>query len=73
MVAMALATVLYTIALPLDSSALAAAPNGPLGFTPTSVSLIEQLIVMVIAAVLAATTIRRGWRAINQPDASQAE
>lgn len=65
MVAMALATAFYTIALPLDSSALARAKNGPLGFTPTSVSLVEQLIVMVIACALATITTHRGWRAIK--------
>jgi hypothetical protein len=71
MIAMALATAIYTIALPLDASALAGTPNGPLGATPTSVSLIEQLIVMVIAGVLALTTTRRGWRALGQAGASE--
>ncbi len=68
MVAIALATAIYAVALPLDASALARAPNGPLQAISTNVSLIVQLIVMAIAGGLAATTTRRGWRAIRQPD-----
>jgi hypothetical protein len=70
MVAMALATALYAVALPLDSSALAGAPNGPLQLTSVSVSLILQLLVMVLAGVLATTTTRRGWRALSTPNAA---
>jgi hypothetical protein len=72
MVAIALATAEYTIALSVDASGLATASNGPLRATSVSVSLIEQLIVMAIAGVLAITTIGRGWRAIGPPDASRA-
>jgi hypothetical protein len=73
MLAMALATALYTIALPFDASGLAGAPNGPLGLTSTNVSLIEQLTVMVIAGTLAAITTQRGWRAAMTPlDSSEA-
>jgi len=72
MVAIALTTALYTIALSVDASGLAAASNGPLGATSVSVSLIEQLTVMVIAGVLATTAIRRGWRAISPPEDSRA-
>jgi ribose/xylose/arabinose/galactoside ABC-type transport system permease subunit len=68
MVAMALATAVYAVALPLDASALAGAPNGPLQAISTNVSLIVQLIVMAIAGGLAVTTTRRGWRAVRQPD-----
>jgi hypothetical protein len=66
MVAMTVATAIYTIALSVDASALGGEPNGPLQAISVSVSLIEQLIVMVIAGVLAATTTRRGWRAVSQ-------
>lgn len=68
MVAIALATAIYTIALSVDASGLAAKPNGPLQATNVSVSLIQQLIVMVLAGVLAAITTRRGWRALSKPD-----
>lgn len=63
MAAMALATVLYAIALPADAPKLAGAPNGPLGTTSTAVSLAVQLVVMALAASLATVTTRRGWRA----------
>jgi len=71
MVAITIATAIYTIALSVDASALAGEPNGPLQATSVSISLIEQLIVMVIAGGLAAITTRRGWRALSQPDAAQ--
>jgi hypothetical protein len=71
MIAMALATAVYAVALPLDASALAGAPNGPLQAISTNVSLIVQLIVMAIAGGLAITTTRRGWRAIRRPDAPE--
>lgn len=71
MVAMALATAVYAVALPLDASALAGAPNGPLQAISTNVSLIVQLIAMVLAGGLAAITTRRGWRAVRQPDAPE--
>jgi hypothetical protein len=64
MAAIALATALYAIALTVDSSPLAASPNGPFQLLSTRVSLIVQLLVMVLAAGLAATTTRRGWRAV---------
>jgi len=70
MAAMTIATAIYTIALSVDASALAAAPNGPLQATSVSISLIEQLIVMVIAGTLAVTTTHRGWRAVSQPGTS---
>jgi MFS family permease len=66
MAAMALAAALYAIALPLDASHLAGAPNGPLQLISTGVSLVSLLIVMVLAATLASTTTRRGWRAVDQ-------
>ncbi len=67
MVAIALATAVYAVALPLDASALAGAPNGPLQAISTNVSLVVQLIVMAIAGGLAVTTTRRGWRAVRRP------
>ena len=70
MAAMALATALYAIALRFDASALAAAPNGPLGLISSSASLIVQLIVMVIAGGLAVTSTRRGWQALGKADTS---
>ncbi len=70
MVAIAIATAIYTIALSVDASALAGEPNGPLQATSVSVSLIQQSIVMVIAGVLATITTRRGWRALGKPDAT---
>ncbi len=66
MAAMAFATALYAIALPIDASNLAGAPNGPLGAISTDVSLAAQLIVMLLAATLAVTTTRRGWRVVGQ-------
>ena len=62
MAAMALATALYAVALPIDASQLANASNGPLQLIGTEASLVAQLIVMVLAATLATTTTRRGWR-----------
>ena len=64
MVAIALATTLYGIALFADASHLAASGNGPFQLLSTGVSLAVQLLVMVLAATLAATSTRRGWRAV---------
>jgi hypothetical protein len=71
MAAIALATALYAIALPLDASHLAGTPNGPLQLVSTGASLVALLIVMVLAATLASTTTRRGWRAAGQLHAAQ--
>jgi hypothetical protein len=65
MAAMAFATALYAIALPVDAPQLAGTPNGPLQLVSTGASLVAQLIIMVLAAMLALTTTRRGWRAIG--------
>ncbi|MGI8507134.1 MAG: hypothetical protein ACR2MK_10125 [Solirubrobacteraceae bacterium] len=72
MAAMTLATAVYAIALPIDASHLAAAPNGPLQLVSAGTSLVAQLIVMALAVALAWTTTRRGWRAASQlrPQAS---
>jgi hypothetical protein len=64
MVAIALATALYGIALFADASHLAAAGNGPFQLLSVGVSLVVQLLVMVLAAALAAASTRRGWRAV---------
>ncbi len=71
MIAMALAVAIYTVGLPLVSPDLVKTPNGPLGFTPTGVSLLEQLAVMTLAGVLALVTTRRGWRAVAIAHASE--
>lgn len=65
MVAMAFATALYTLALSVDASRLAAAPNGPLDGPSVGVSLILQLVVMVFACTLAAITTLRGAGALR--------
>jgi hypothetical protein len=62
MAAMTAATAVYAIALALDASALSGAPNGPLGAMSTGASLIEQVVVMALAAAGASVTVRRGWR-----------
>jgi hypothetical protein len=62
MAAMALACALYAIALSLDASTLASSPNGPFGLLSTRASLIEQALVMTLAAALAAVATLRGWR-----------
>lgn len=64
MVAITLAASLYVIALLTDASSLAASGNGPFQLVSVGVSLVLQLLVMVLAATLAATTTRRGWRAV---------
>jgi hypothetical protein len=58
------ASALYTIALFTDASRLASSGNGPFQLVSVGVSLVLQLLVMVLAAALAATTTRRGWRAV---------
>jgi len=63
MVGMALATVLYTVALTADASYLAGSPNGPLQAMSVGASLVVQGVVMVLAAALATGTTRRGGRA----------
>jgi hypothetical protein len=64
MAAMAAATAVYATALALDAPALARAPNGPLSAVDTTASLVVLVVVMAVAGALAATTARRGWRAV---------
>jgi hypothetical protein len=66
MIAMAVATACYAVALPLDAHRLAAEPNGPFLLMSTGVSLVVQLIVMALAGALAVTATRRGWRVAGQ-------
>ncbi len=70
MVAIALATAVYTITLPLDAPRLAAETTGPLALASTSFALAVQLLAMVSASALALTTTRRGWRAVRASGAS---
>ncbi len=60
----ALATAIYAITLSADASRLAASANGPFQIVSTGVSLALQLAVMLLAAMLASTTTRRGWPAL---------
>jgi hypothetical protein len=63
MVAIALASVVYTLTLSLDASAVAATANGPLGGFSVAASLAGQAVLMALAASLATITTARGWRA----------
>lgn len=65
MLAITLATALYTVALSIDASALAGAPNGPMQLTNVGTSLVLQLLMMAAAGTLAMTTTRRGWHALR--------
>ncbi len=62
MLAIALATAVYAIALAADASNLAAEGNGPFQVLSVTASLIIQLVVMAGAGVLAAVAVKRGWR-----------
>lgn len=66
MVAMSVAVACYAIALPIDAGGLAGSANGPLQAVSAGASLVAVAIVMVLAATLAATSTRRGWRAALQ-------
>jgi hypothetical protein len=63
MVAMALATAAYAIALPLDASALAGSSNGPLQLLTVGASLAAQVVAMAAAGALSMLASARGWRA----------
>jgi hypothetical protein len=62
MLAIALATAVYAIALTADASHLAAEANGPFQVLSVTASLIVQVVVMVGAGVLATVATARGWR-----------
>jgi hypothetical protein len=66
MLAIAAATALYAVALSVDASHLAGAPNGPFQVLSVTSSLILQLIVMMIAGGLAFLATTRAWRAESQ-------
>jgi uncharacterized membrane protein len=66
MFAIAVATVVYAVALGIDAAQLASDSNGPFQVLSVTASLIIQAIVMVGAAVLAAIATRRGWRVRNE-------
>lgn len=65
MLAIALATALYAIALPIDAANLAGEPDGPFQLITTSVSLIVALIVMSACGALAVISARRAWAALG--------
>jgi hypothetical protein len=62
MLAIAIASTVYAVALILDASRLAGSANGPFQVLSTAASLIIQVIVMVAMSALAGTATRRGWR-----------
>jgi hypothetical protein len=62
MLAIALATAVYAIALIADASHLAAGGNGPFQVLSVTASLIVQVVVMVGAGVHATVATLRGWR-----------
>jgi hypothetical membrane protein len=72
MVAMAVATAVYAIALPIDAAGLSGSGNGPFQTMSTGASLIELSMVMAVAAGLATVTTRRGWRVTPDLDATAA-
>jgi hypothetical protein len=72
MVAMTAAVIIYTIALAVDASTLAASANGPLAATNTIESLCEQLVLMVPAAVCGLIASRRGLAASKHLPAQSA-
>jgi hypothetical protein len=66
----AAATATYAIALATDAASVAAESNGPFQVLSVTASLILVTIVMVFAALLAATATRRGWRVRGELDAA---
>lgn len=62
MLAIALATAVYAVALIADASHLAAEGNGPFQVLSVTASLMIQLVVMVGAGILAVVATTRGWR-----------
>jgi hypothetical protein len=66
MLAIAVATAIYAIALSADASRLAAEPNGPFQVLSVTASLIIQVVVMVGAGALAGVATVRAWRVERQ-------
>jgi hypothetical protein len=65
MLAITAAAALYGVALAADASQLAGAPTGPFGLITTANAVLGQVVVMMAAGALAATTTLRGWRALH--------
>ncbi|HST33085.1 MAG TPA: hypothetical protein VLJ80_06140 [Solirubrobacteraceae bacterium] len=61
MVAIALATALYAIALPFDAPALAGAGNGPFQLVSTGISLAAEAVAMAGLGLVALLSTRRTW------------
>lgn len=72
MFVIAAATAVYVVALVIDAGSLAAEPNGPFQVLSVSASLIVLTVVMLLAAALAATATRRGWRVRHELEAPAA-
>ncbi|MGN6867635.1 MAG: hypothetical protein ACTHMY_04435 [Solirubrobacteraceae bacterium] len=66
MLAIAVATAVYAIALTVDVSHVAAEPNGPFQVLSVTASLIVQLLVMAGAGALATVATVRAWRVERQ-------
>jgi hypothetical protein len=66
MLAIAVAVAVYAVALTVDASHIAAAPNGPYQVLSVTASLIIQLVVMVGAGALASVATVRAWRVERQ-------
>jgi hypothetical protein len=66
MLAIAVATVIYEIALSADAARLGGEPNGPFQVLSVSASLIVQVVVMVGAGALASIATVRAWRVERQ-------
>ena len=62
MIGIALATLAYLVGLVTSATALASAPNGPLGNPDVRVSLLLVLAAMIGAAIPAALAAKRAWR-----------
>ncbi|HTX08996.1 MAG TPA: hypothetical protein VME22_10320 [Solirubrobacteraceae bacterium] len=65
MFVIAAATAIYAVALAIDAGSVAGESNGPFQVLSVTASLIVVTVVMVAAAILAATATRRGWRVRN--------
>jgi hypothetical protein len=66
MLAIAVATAVYALALTADASRIAAEPNGPFQVLTVTASLIVQLVVMAAAGALATVATVRAWRVERQ-------
>jgi hypothetical protein len=62
MVAVGIATAIYTVGLVSDASRLAASPTGPFQVVSTGAALILATVAMAAMCALAVVSTRRGWR-----------